>query len=143
MDRQNVFPLIIFFLHICCLFLTSGTFFLVVCLELITWPLAKKFAGPYWKHIIFIPFFLFVCCLPVIILAEAYNIKLPLFDLAIFFFPLVSVIILCFCGTKFPRGNRVPEGPAYLLLAIASPAWLILLFLAGITIHVEIFHRGL
>ncbi len=143
MDRRNVFPSIIVFLHLCGFFLITDAFVFVICLELLTWPLAQIFAGPYWKHIIFIPFLLFLCCLPVIILVEAFRITLPVYNLVTLFFPLAALAILCLCATKYPQEGSAPKWTAYLLLFIASLAWLFLLSLAGIEIHLEIFHRGL
>ncbi len=140
MDKKNLFPAIIFFLHICCFFIINIVLFFVLCLELITWPLAKKFAGPYWKHVIFIPFVLFACSLPLIICGEAYHTDLS--GLGTICFPIISLAILYFCGENLPREGKLPSWQAYLLITLAYPAWLFLLVVAWMVIHAEIFHRG-
>ena len=140
-EKHALFPWIIFLLHIFCFFIVEEIFFFVLCLELITWPFASKFAGPYWKHVIFIPLFLFVCCLPLIICGEAYLVDVS--GIIILCFPIASLATLYFCGDRYPQEGKLPEWPAYVLLALPYPAWLLLLFLAGLEIHTEIFHRCL
>ena len=147
LDRQNLFPAIILFLPVCCFFIISDAFFLLLCIELVTWPLAKRFAGPYWKHVVFIPFFLFLfCCLPAYICLEAYDIKDP--SLYAFFgflagLLIAGILILYLCGKKHPREGKPPSWPAYLLLVLPYPAWLLLFIFSSLTIHINLFDRTL
>ena len=140
LDRQNLFPAIIAFLHVCCFFIVNIVLLLALCLELITWPFARKFAGPYWKHVIFIPFILFACGLPVIICGEAFHIDVS--GLGSICFPIAALAILYFCGEKFPREGKLPSWEHYFLIVLPYPAWLFLLTCAWMVIHGEIFHRN-
>ncbi len=141
MDRQKWLPATILMVHIGCFFLIRWAVLFMGVFELILWPIARKFAGPYWKHVILIPLFLFVsCCIPGIFLMEACHVDV---SGLIILFPIASLIILCFCGAKFPQEGSVPSWQAYFLLALSYLGWSFITTLAFIAVHTGIYNRGL
>ncbi len=145
MDRQKLYRSVIVLLHVCCFFIIDEVFFLLLFHEWSIWYGGRNVVGPYWKHLILIPFFLFVCSLPVFLYVAAYRISVP--DYAsigyVVGFPVVSALILWLCGKKFPQEGKPPSWLAYVSLLVSYIGWFFLFMFSMVIILVQKFHHNL
>ena len=145
MDRQKLYRSVIVLLHACCFFTINAAFFFQLFIEWCTWYDARKSAGAYWKHVVLIPFFLFLCSLPVFLYVAGNRISVPDYVTIgyVVGFPITSLLILYLCGKIFPQEGSPPSWQAYVILLVSYPGWFFLFIFSMLIIHIEKFDHNL